>query len=439
MKLKETTTPYTPLKHEIGLMTQKEFLDFRNPGHKFHGSYAYQETIQSLNQNYGMNWWPLVTNKGSFFVQWSESEGKGLFYNNDKSKIIASYDGDTLWRTVYFPKSLLNYQDPKNLYNRQSGNIKLQPKKVVTVKYITNEKDINGYAVRNTDEYPEILQRVKAGDKLLTLRTEKPEYKENSGKDIVVMNQDLQVVARASNEWGCTLLQVAAEYKGLRLGTLLGNIWYRLNPDFKSGGFTPAGQQNALRIWADRVREFLANGWYKELVDSGKITQGKIRQIIAGLPKREQGNAKSEDDKKDKGHLLVFTDNQSMFVLYNSNFIEERLEEHIYGFGFIRGTSNIPFIYALDYEPEHREASTYIILQIARNNQMKLDISVEASDHVELSGLQDIELNDGVVWLTKDHINLRAEMQKEIRERKPKDPYSEIEYSLQEMAEAKWK
>ena len=292
MRIDEVTTPYEPVKNDIGLMTSKEFLDFRNPEGKIHPENSYDMDLKKLNQDYSLQHVFTNNGRGSKYFDWIGKNSKGyIFFKGYDHDIVAFVVGDTLYRTSKFPKNNL----PFGFTDRQDQEHRIAPTKEKLVKYVSDYIQlVDDKLGRNKENYPFVMKRFKSNGEDFEVRSEKSPYEENSGTTFVIMNSSGFVVAQASDEWGTTLLVVAKEYRGFGLGQTIGKIWYKLNPKYGSGGFTPQGMKNALKIWEDRVREFLTNGWYSEMVRDGSISRERVREIISGLPERKIRKNKPE-------------------------------------------------------------------------------------------------------------------------------------------------
>lgn len=96
-----------------------------------------------------------------------------------------------------------------------------------------------------------------------------------------VFNEDGERVAASQDEWGAMLIRVAKEYRGFGLGPILGKIARTLEPKKPSGGFTPAGRKNFIKVYREMVRDALKDGLYAKMVRSGEMTVERAKEIIA--------------------------------------------------------------------------------------------------------------------------------------------------------------
>lgn len=440
--LSEETTPYDePKSDDIGLMTVKEFLYYRNPRGKSHPNEVYNTTLKSMNRPDRMrevtiNRMSELSNK----MMTIQISGKGI---NPVHKIVLSDDkpiaimiDDVLYYTINFPvKQLIPFS-----YRDQWGDIiELKPSTIKPIKYIKPYIDkINNIGGKNVEYYPHVIRKLLIDDEQLTIRTTKPlPYPHNSGQNVVILNKDDLIVASASDEWGATLLQVVEEYRGKNLGTILGKYWYQMNPDFSSGGFSPQGQRNAIRIWEDRVRTFLKNGWYDKFIKNKELTIEKVKDILSGLPERKkQRQANTPDNRKPEP--LIYSDLDNEFIIYDKKFYEDRDEKYIYAHGFLRGSGNKIYIYDMNYEDSFRTIATYVMFQIAYDNKEQLTITTPPSDHLVLDDIDGIKVDGDVAYLTEPALNLKKYANIEKQYRVKHDQYDEAYNTLQELANSKW-
>jgi GNAT superfamily N-acetyltransferase len=428
------TTPVALTDVEMGLMTSAEFLAVRNPKGKWHPSEAYDFSVAQLNYRGTAIDSQYRGSSGDIkVVAWEE--GYGFFVNDSP---VAILHGNTLYHT----KKMSPYELKRALWNHANETHKKKSEDEFTirvVKYLSEYMPlVNNVAKRNALAFPVVVQRVRVKEEFLVVRAEATLQK-NKGQTLVITNEEGLVVAQASDEWGTTLLAVAREYRGKGLGKILGKFWYAWNPAYPSGGFTSAGERNAIGLWEQRVREFLANGWYSELLRKGEITKQRLQAILAGLGKRvpkEISKPKSSPDSKD---VLVFIEEETTFIVYNKAFLEEPDEKHIHGFGFFRDSHPVGmFLYAIDYEPAYRKLTTMVALQMARNMRTKLYVGEGYGDIVELSGIAHVEQEGDYIQLTQNVLNISALAKEEQKVRRVIDKYDEKKMLLLEMAHSKW-
>lgn len=431
MIINEVTSPVpSDLKNNIALMTKEEFLQFRNKSGKSHPSDAYQTNVKLFNRSQNGNY--LYRDNGIEVNIYKYDDGYYIIEQDNRKVGVYEPQNDTLYYTMHYDSKAdisLSRQEPF-----------VKPKNKVKIKYIENvTSKLDKIVSRNMQRFPHILKRFIVDNEQMSVRTEKKYDKKNEGNSIVIMNSEGYIIGMASDEWGTTLIRVADEYKGKQLGVTLGDIWYKLNPDYMSGGFTETGRYNAIKIWAKNVREFLQSGWYSELVKSGKISKEKVKEIIKDLP--ENKNKKSStSSKEEKPDILIYTDNEFSITVYDKKFYEDYDEKYIYGHAFLRNTyKDDYFIFSIDYEPSYRKLTTMAIFQLAKNLDEKLYVADKPSDHLEIDDFEEIKIDGDYAYLKKDVLPLKDISKVERRYRKSVDKYGEGLNNLQEFAESKWK
>lgn len=430
MIINEVTSPVpSDLKNNIALMTKEEFLQFRNKSGKNHPSDAYQSNVKQFNRSHNRNYF--YRDNGIEVNIYKHDDGYYVIEQDNRK--VGVYHNDTLYYTMHY-----DFKADISL-SRQEPFVK--PKNKVKIKYIENiTKKLDKIVLRNMKRYPYTLKRFIVDNEQMTVRTENKYNKPNEGHTIAVMNSVGYIIGMASDEWGTTLIRVADEYKGKQLGVILGDIWYKLNPDYMSGGFTETGRYNAIKIWAKNVREFLQSGWYSELVKSGKISKEKVKEIIKDLPEHKNKSVDTSATKEEKPDILIYTDNEISITVYDKKFYEDYNDKYIYGHAFLRDTyKDDYFIFSIDYEPSYRKLTTMAIFQLAKNLNEKLYVADKPSDHLEIDDFEEIKIDGNYAYLKKDVIPLKDFSKIEKRYRKSVDPYGEGLNHLLEFAESKWK
>jgi hypothetical protein len=418
---------------EIGLMTKEELLTFRNPGDKSHPSDAYDVSLMRLNEDHG----PMIGHVGHGSDQIDVQKRHAGYELTMEGKLVAVVHAGT----AYYDNPRLKKRIPRNVPTfRMDESVDLGIEKFRHVKYLSEVVPlISPIAKMNEQEFPVILQRIKVKGESMAVRAEKQPALDK-GVSIVILNSRGLRVAMASDEWGATLFRVVQEYRGFGLGKILGKYWYEYNPNWQSGGFTQAGQANDLSIWRDRVREFVSNGWYSQLIREGRLTQERLKAILKGVGKRPAAPKEVVDTSvKPTGKILFYADDVT-FVLYDRAFLDEPDEKFIHGFGFLRDNHLGTFLYRIEYDRPFAKLVTEVALQMAKDNGDRL---YDAGDGVA-DLLEDVDSIPGVVRdgdyleVTQNLVPLKMLSQQERRTRKPLDPYGEKYNQLLEMAESKW-
>ena len=129
------------------------------------------------------------------------------------------------------------------------------------------------------------------------------------------------IIGTAQDEWGALLISVAKEYRGLGIGPLLGEIMRKYVPDYDSGGFTYAGRDNFMKLYAAFVAEALRAGKYSQAVKNGEMTADRAKEIIASanLKAARHSFEPSKEWAKDK---MVIGNFHDTIVIYDSRLVE---------------------------------------------------------------------------------------------------------------------
>lgn len=170
---------------------------------------------------------------------------------------------------------------------------------------------LNSYNPKS--KYTKLYRRIKIHGLLFEIRLSQ----EGNEWAIGVFNGETKV-ATVEDEWGCLLVMVAQEYRGFGLGPLLVKLARTIEPDRPSGGFTPSGYKNFVKVYQSMVRDALATGLYHGLIVQGQITMQRVKQIIAsaGLAKQEIKPSRDLDSDDPKSWLL-YVGEYGDFVLYD--------------------------------------------------------------------------------------------------------------------------
>ncbi len=425
------TAPLPPVD-DIGLMTLDVFLRKRNKQGKSHPSGAYDINIMKMNETLYSVAREKVNNREFVISKDLGGDDNGLVFEHE-GKVVAVLHGG-----VMYHDSLLRPRELPTSYYRhgRDGHTQLAIERYKQVKYASEYVTlVSDRAAKNRRNFPFLLQNVVHGEPL-QVRSAGPPQK-NKGTSLAVLNSRWEIVADALDEWNCTLIRTAEEYRGRGLGTMLGQHWYEHNPDFDSGGFTPGGRNNAQRMWEVRVREFLANGWYSEFVRKGVITRQQVAEITKDLRGRvPRPRAAPQPVKPD---IRVFTDEDIGFVVYDSRFLEDPSEDYVHGFGFFRDAPRIgTFLYTIDYDRKYAKLTTAVALQMARDNNHPLYVGPEYTDLVEWEQVQHVQKEGDYISLTQDVLPLKQLSRLEQAHRRAVDRYEEKKNLLLEIANSKW-
>lgn len=431
--------PTTPVPASIpltepALMTREEFLDFRNPDGKSHSSEAYETSLATLNRGRAHHVGTASERRGRIAVygDGQVDDDNLIFRDPESDRVIGVLADGVLYRD--------RFRTPPEWYQKSWTHevVNLRPREVREVKYPEQyAKLVDDVVALNRKRLPVLLQRVMIDGEKFEVRAER-EPRANRRDTIAFVNADGLVVASGADEWGASLLAVAEEYRGRGLGRAIAALWYEINPESKSGGFTPSGRANAIATWEERVREFLARGWYSQLVRDGVIFKDRVKKILAGLGKRRATSRLPEIAPEVAPDLRVFVDPGVSFILYDARFLEEPDEKYIYGYGFLRESDRHgTYFFRIEYEPEYATLATAIGLQLARDAGDAIYVAQTPGDIVEWELVPGAVLDDGYVRLTRDVLPLKELAAAERRLRRKVDQYDEICHRLVELADSR--
>ena len=134
---------------------------------------------------------------------------------------------------------------------------------------------------------------------------------------VAAFSDDMKI-GTVQDEWGCVLVSVAEEYRGIGLGTILQKLARTMEPDKPSGGFTPAGLAGFLRVHREFVRDALKDNVYLRLVKAGQLSLERVREIVgsAHVNLRSKPSTKNLSTTNQKDWLLHVS-SHGTFVLYD--------------------------------------------------------------------------------------------------------------------------
>lgn len=269
--------PWNPEGIDPAMLTLPEYLKLANEHGKYHEDSAYESTIETLNQ-----------------------------YEIDKSKykLIRRFrkNGISFDLMVLRTKNSFVHRNPDDEYG-------MNP-------YLRDE---NNQLIPHTDEEIEALG-----------------YQPYSFT-VSIFHGDVRVAA-AQDEWGAMLIRVAKEYQRFGLGTIVGKIARSLEPGKPSGGFSPSGRRNFVRVHRELVRDALTDGRYREWVKSGLLTIEKVREIINSA-KLEMRQPKDTVDysSNNASDWMLYTDFHGMFVIYDRKLKDLYQDENHFTDNMVKG------------------------------------------------------------------------------------------------------
>jgi hypothetical protein len=419
--------------NEMGLMTVREYTDYQNPHEKYHPDESYDYTLKRMNEVYDRYKGECQYESGYRFSLWENQFGYLIKLEDEP---VAVLHKETLYVLGNFRRHI-----PKNFF-RNRDRVDLSWSRTKRVKYLTEYIPL--IRTEHGKDYRGVFfQRKKLKGEMFEFWFAEAPSK-NEGTRITVFNSEMQTVGFADDEWGATLITVAKEYRGYGLGSLIGSLWKKWNPNYLSGGYTSRGYKAAKIAWERRVREFLANGWYSQLVKEGRITKERVKKILDGLQGYKNTHKfhfeKHIPKDQPKKQLLIFWDDVT-FILYDSRFLVDPDEKYIHGTGFFRDGARGMILYSLEYDPKYRDLTLMTAFQGAKQIGSPIynnwdDYSGQSFE--DFSGLDYVVEDNGNYELIHDVLPLRTLARKEKMVRKKLDPYEEKYHLLMEMAESKW-
>lgn len=438
----ESTTPVNPKPNDPGLLTLSQYFQLRNKDDKFHDDAIYKVSLYDLNYKFVVPYYQ--RDKSQLIVvdgikkqyikvaNHKEHDIKAAMLADDEynrgGKIVATqHDGTWFYNPKYINDDNLKQLEPKGRYV-----IHKYPERVL-------EMAIEEYVKQsNKKKYNKPFKRMKLKGEYFTFHIDR-EWVDS----IQVLNDDHLIVANASDEWGATLVQVAEEYAGKGIGQHLASMFIDMFQK-PSGGYTPDGVKNAERIWNNRVSEYIQYGWYSELIKNNRIEREQVRKILSQYkskkPTQEKIPTVTKSKDNDITYLCYIDEEDVTFVLYDARYLEEQNDAYIHGYTFLRDTEfEHDFVYTFEYDDDYsRKLLSYILLQVQKKKGTGVNINFVGGDLFEYVDLKDVKEHNGIVYLTKDKVDIEKIQRIEQQLRSKNDPYNEILYSLIEDAESKY-
>jgi hypothetical protein len=441
---KARTAATTPVpdqfpSNEAGLKTLSEYIDHLNPDQITHSSDAYDYTSFKMNEDRHRHYVGKVDTRRGPLSVYRSTLGL-IFVDEDKRPVaVIGPDGVLYYeaRTFDIPNDMQTgpHRDP----------IPLGIERRKQVKYIADYVAlVDNVARRNLEKYPVVLRRFMYAGEAMVIRAEEQPVPDE-GTNLAVLDSAGRVVAVAQNEWGATLISVAREARSRGLGKVISKVWHELNPSFDSGGMTQRGSNLMSSVWADRVREFMARGWYSQLIRDGRLTREQVSKIIADLPGSRSFTPAAAPVVKARPMLMsdgeTFVTVYDQAILEDPSLLEDPDDKYIYGHAFLRDDSRVgTYVFSIDYDRPYAQLTTKAILQLARDNGHRLYDGEGYHDILEgIESTPAVEREGDYLVVTQDLIPLRSAAALERRMRKAADRYGELEAAIQERADAKWR
>lgn len=215
----------------------------------------------------------------------------------------------------YNSKTVFNNLLYRKLINGILFEFRFSKKDLHQLKYAKTDADgeivrINGEAQYFT---PEELQRKGV---------KKEQY------EFAVFDKD-KVVGVTQDEWGTLLVMVAREYRQFGIGTMLFKLALEKEPDRDSGGFTNKGFNTFKKVHSLFVKEYLQKGFYSYLIQNGKITLEKVKEILKSANIENKKHKEVDLNTNNPANWLLFNDNGT-FIIYDKKLKDLYQEEDDY-------------------------------------------------------------------------------------------------------------
>lgn len=277
------------------------------------------------------------------------------------------------------------------------------------------------------------IQRKENGDIVYLSMEEKqqkiPEDKRWIIQHAIIDSKTGMKVAATQDEWGCVLVSVANEYKGLGLGQKLLDHHRKINPLGWSGGHTPQGYNAFTRSYQKMVKDAMVSGLYSKMIKKGEMTVQRAREIIksAHITKKDVEQYNIENgrigksrgwgekltykeemkDKFDKGLDLDFSNPDDLMIhisesdntaiLYSKKFykilqeksgdelVDRFMDEGIAGYVYLGanyGTDTAPLFYHVHGEKSKHKS---LLIEILLNSNLNENVRIAEEDYHLLS------------------------------------------------------
>jgi hypothetical protein len=179
--------------------------------------------------------------------------------------------------------------------------------------YDVDLQKLNAYSSKS--QYDRLFRRIK----LHGLNFEIWLSGGNTAQDewgIGIFNGDTKVAA-VEDEWGTLLVMVAREYRGFGFGPLLVKMARTIQPDRPSGGFTPAGYKNFIKVYQAMVRDAIGSGLYRRLIQQGQMSKQRVDDIITSAKLTKREIQRSRDLSSDDPVSWLLYVGEGDFLLYD--------------------------------------------------------------------------------------------------------------------------
>lgn len=274
-----------------------------------------------------------------------------------------------------------------------------------------------------------------------------------------LFNDKGQMVGTVQDEWGAVLIAVAREYRGFGFGQLLGRVARTLTPTKGSGGFTPGGRANFMKVHRETIRDALASGKYRDLIRKGQITLDRVKEILASanLKQRPTPQSSVNLDTSDPRNWLVYGE-YGAFIVYDKK-LREIHEDHpeweetcIKGYALVRiihhwskgGAESGILVHFGGDTPQIKK--TLLALCASHCAEEGVDFAVDPDDMPLIDPAQyEIGETDMKTGYKRTHVTIKRPLDTHLlteldrRFRRGFDRYGEFKNMVIELAEAKFR
>lgn len=249
----------------------------------------------------------------------------------------------------------------------------------------------------------------------------------------VIAVHDNQIVGSAQDEWGCVLVYVVNELKGIGIGEKLTELYRSYYPNKSSGGTTTSGFNNLRKYHSKQIKLYSRNGIYSDMVKNGEITYDRVKEIINSVSDiniRKKNNSdniysKYYDMTTKPNKVFLFGGNDIMMINdniigyyedYDKNYktVNDEYEKFIFGHCRLHREDNGNFrLYFLDGKSEeylidlveymlsyinHRYGETSLLYYITQNTS-------ELTKRFILNHYGDTKFDNNKYIITSDNID----------------------------------
>jgi 8-oxo-dGTP pyrophosphatase MutT (NUDIX family)/GNAT superfamily N-acetyltransferase len=304
----------------------------------------------------------------------------------------------------------------------------------------------------NIADYPRQIRRFKKNGIEFRVVAKQDRW----GTTLAIANDEDECVGTLQDEWGCTLIAVAQEYRGFGFGTLLGKMALTITPSRPTGGETPGGYQALRSAHREKVRDALTGGRYRDLISQNRISIQRVKEIVstAGLPKKATATER-DLNSRDPRDLLLFG-NETTFVLYNrklkdhlddDDYWVEKMVKGMIHFNYYTAANDKEYAIIYRFGGERQQVRAFLLrcaahvcerdgvtLLVDEEDLSDVDSRYLGQSHVhKLTGLSRAEV------FVKDDLDPAPMVAQEATFRKSFDQYDEFYHRMVELADAKYR